>query len=666
MATTPKPSFKPEWATVIAAYGGKVNALQPAAGLLPEGDQYGLPPVRNHHNWLWHYVGEWVDYLEAYTDAAQKCATKTVAAEDSSDAWKQTADYVVGVGLDAGAVFATAIAAMGANGGLIILSEGTFSMETAISVTAKTVAIRGQGKHATFLDMPDGADRGIAGVLNKTFNISDLSISGTNLNGWIFNGISVIGAAGNAYATIENVRFTGLPGGPSPNTATPQGCAIHAAGTAFVKVINCERQHFVDVPSATYAGESVIGAPGAVVEVDGFTLTNPLADAASTAPAFLFEDCRFTIDRIDISAPMSDGIQVLSGNDWTIGKAYVDSPTANGIDVGTVGACLRVSVEDFSVNTPGGYGALIQQVTGGTISIRSVGAGLDGLQMITCDNITIQCDANGSTAKGIDLSGSTDIRLLEPYTTGNPIGIYMDGTCVDCSVVGGKSMSDDEGIRFLGDNCTATGHKVDDCQLAGGFAYGLVGATGTQINGCSIRNLVAAGANVAIDIDATSHGTKVNGGLIETITGTGIVMRGERCTVDDVTINAVTAHSIQVTSTALNFKIDGCHFSGAGAGNSYIYIDPAAVGGFAGRVSDNDGDDGSASKPATGIDLRTNGGILNTYVLIQNNWLRNVATVDLQVQGAFNLAQSLPAADVGATVAFTVVENNYVLTSGNA
>jgi hypothetical protein len=227
-------------------------------------------------------------------------------------------------------------------------------------------------------------------------------------------------------------------------------------------------------------------------------------------------------------------------------------------------------------------------------------------------------------------------------------------------------MSDDEGIRFLGDNCTATGHKVDDCQLAGGFAYGLVGATGTQINGCSIRNLVAAGANVAIDIDATSHGTKVNGGLIETITGTGIVMRGERCTVDDVTINAVTAHSIQVTSTALNFKIDGCHFSGAGAGNSYIYIDPAAVGGFAGRVSDNDGDDGSASKPATGIDLRTNGGILNTYVLIQNNWLRNVATVDLQVQGAFNLAQSLPAADVGATVAFTVVENNYVLTSGNA
>jgi hypothetical protein len=593
----PKPTFKPEWATVIGVYGGKTNAYEPAAGLKPEGDQYALPPTRNHHNWLWHYVYEWVNYLETATDADTRSASVVVAAEDAPMPWQDAADYAVAVGADAALTINAAIASLGANGGTVVLSEGTFTCETPISIDGGTprVSIIGMGASSTNIVVSDAAgdNNGLEIADTTGVTVGRLKVSGLSLTN-VLNGILVTTTGFATDVTVQEVKFSELTGGPSLNPATPRGVAVYAYGANVrVRIIDCEREAWNDGIGFVYAGEFVLSGNGARVEVDGLVALNSGAYVPSTAGALWFDSSTFTLDRVSIlgasydygllaaicnrwqvghiivEAPTTDGIQVdtcnewsigdaivttpggngfsmTSGTDWKIGRLLVDTPSAYGIEIAT--SADRFEIGLATVSAPVNSGVAITAGTDGYVNAIVKDAGSNGIELTSCTRVNVRGQVDNPGSQGVQFATCILCHVdVTNVSRAGGVGVYVDSNCARCQVIGGVS-----------EDSTGAGLVIDGSHCQGnGFSVRTPGGVGIQVDGwnnglaaCKVENVAAADG---IHVLATAQDCAVSDCLVDNVAGLtqrGIFLEGQRCDVVDCRCTDVVNEGITIGTAA--------------------------------------------------------------------------------------------------------------------
>lgn len=144
MAT--KPTIKPQFAELdqVDPTSGQNNVIEPPTAWKDYGWTYQEKPPRNYTNWLHRMSYRWIDYFD---DRCQRPVTFMVAADNAPQNQKDVADYVCD-GLDDQIPINAAIAALGASGGIVLLSEGLFTITNKIAM-ATLVSLVGSGKFST-------------------------------------------------------------------------------------------------------------------------------------------------------------------------------------------------------------------------------------------------------------------------------------------------------------------------------------------------------------------------------------------------------------------------------------------------------------------------------------------------------------------------------------
>jgi len=170
----------PEWASsdVVDPTSGQNNKVEPPAGWKSNGWSYQEKPPRNYDNWQkWQYY-KWIEYLDL---ACVRPATYFVAASDATDESRAHADAVCDGVSDEAQLQEALSAIAAAGGGLLLLSEGTFTVNGGLTIGI-SVHIRGAGIGATVIkvDAAASTDFAILSAINKTeISVAELSIDGT-------------------------------------------------------------------------------------------------------------------------------------------------------------------------------------------------------------------------------------------------------------------------------------------------------------------------------------------------------------------------------------------------------------------------------------------------------------------------------------------------------
>lgn len=174
-----RPSEYAEWALLdqVDPTSGQNNVVTPPAAWKNYGWSYQEKPPRNYDNWRGRMVDLWIKYLDA---TCARPATYIVAAVDASDESKAHADAVCD-GTNDEVQIQAAITAVAVTGGLVLLTEGTFTILDGITLDS-SVHLRGRGRGATVIKVAATAssDFNILSVTSKTIlSVRDLSIDGT-------------------------------------------------------------------------------------------------------------------------------------------------------------------------------------------------------------------------------------------------------------------------------------------------------------------------------------------------------------------------------------------------------------------------------------------------------------------------------------------------------
>ena len=618
MPIIPKPIKKPEWATTIGVYGGKTNAYEPAAGLKPEGDQYALPPVRNVSNWNWHWVGQWIDYLEAVDGAVDKAATITFAATDSSDEWKQGSDVVLQPADNQAAVITAALAALPA-GGRAMFADGTYTLTQAITVPAVGMVLQGQGPMTRFKVAALVAHECFAFSLTngywcafRDFIVeSDLGVAGALYsNGMFFDTCE--------FVLVERVYCQTLHGGPSTHGPDqPKGVAIYAVDSKLI-VSKCKLRP-TTIGGLSLSGEAVWTDNCTVVLCD-LDCVDPLYGGTAVSNAAFY---------LDGGMAQVRGCNVEHYSRFVFGNALSSSviernrATAITGDGVVLYSCTDAWIEKNALDTIGDYG--------------------------------VRCDLNCARIW-------VDRNRLDGITN---TGISMAGT--GCRASGNKLTAlGGDGITLAGLSGRADDNEVYDCR--NGI---VVTADSAIVKGNAVDTCTANG----IDLSAASdNGLIVDNRVIAAVIG--IRDAGKRNKISNNQTIGCTSKNIHHVSTAENGSIDDNHCSeGAlegieiegirvtcegntllGATNNLIVLRVTATGcSVIGNVGPR--------QPSAIYGINHDGAGARGNFICQNRMSNVGTTADLRVQGALTNADSAPQTIGGVPEARDCRDNNWIVTS---
>ena len=528
MAVTPKPIDKPYWATAIVVDGGgRTNIIAPPVGREPEGWTYLEKPPRNYTNHLWHWNGEWIDYQEAMTDAAQKAATKVVAAEDASDEWKQMADYTVGAGADAAITIELAVTNLPATGGRVLLSDGTFTCATQIDITKAGVWIMGQGPN-TRIKTASASDVAAIDVQAIYTRLSDFLIT-TDSGALGANYANGVTASSANDLVCERIIVEGMYGPASIYPATPKGVAFYMSGCSGA-IMNCRVELVSGGAVGTRSNECAFIAGGEVAVVGNRFMDANYGGNPSTSPC-VYSRGNAGIIANNIMEYMDKGVLADVGRAMIVNNHMTNMTTAGVHLTGTSEDC----VVDGNVIETSADGILTDSnshtISGNEIKTMSG----NGVHL----NIVTNCNINGNKieacAVGVEVQDAEQCIIANNLLRGCLEGIGFAVTPVEILIEGNLLEECPTAIEIGG-----SGHLIRGNQIvhtaSGTVAIRCTATTDVDICGNYIRDFTSAieagGAqarindnrilNGATGIKTTGTDAQVNGNHIEGHTGIGI------------------------------------------------------------------------------------------------------------------------------------------------
>lgn len=156
------------------------------------------------------------DNLQLVANSINRAATFTVAASNSSTADKNVADYLCTGTNDDVTINSAITAAAGAQGGIVQLCAGTFSISNSIQIK-QGVWLRGAGPLATIVKIANNVSATTNAIINNTgaaiqsVVISDMLVSGNKANNT--QTTRCIYLTNVLYSTIDNVNVQNAKNG---------------------------------------------------------------------------------------------------------------------------------------------------------------------------------------------------------------------------------------------------------------------------------------------------------------------------------------------------------------------------------------------------------------------------------------------------------------------
>lgn len=350
---------------------------------------------------------------DAHEMATGRCATITVAANDSTALEKQQADYICPGTADQ-TMAQTAITAAGI--GEACFLRGTYNF-TGYVTTVAGVTISGPG--ATFF-LSNGANGSLIRVAHNDVTIKNITMDGNGGNQTSGNGIIEV-TADSTNLTIDHVHF---------KNAWNDG--LYAVGTSG---------HRIDGLMMSYCA--------AENSYNGLTQTGGLANIAY-ANNIQIDHC--VMDDFRHSANYIDGVKVIHATNVQISHLLINNITGHGVFVGygsedvqisdivfvsDVGYTLEsICVEFAADGITGGVGRN-KRVSVNNVSHYSTAGGNNGLYFDTCDDLVVSnCTTEVAT-----------VALVNPLYAIRYINV---GKFVNCAARG-----------LLGSD--SSGFKIEEC-----------------------------------------------------------------------------------------------------------------------------------------------------------------------------------------------------------
>ena len=389
------------------------------------------------------------DFIKhAYRTATGRCATLTVAANDSSALSKQQADYVCDGTADQVEIQA-AIDALPSAGGKVLLLDGTFNMADSVGpygsiyITRNNVVLEGMGD-CTILKRAATLTH-VSIIRFATDSVGQNNLVFRNFmidcdNGYIYGIRS--GTKYNTNILIENVHIKDSSTGSTSRQGIIIGGRTGYMGQDF-KLINCILENT--------GGITISGVDG--VLIDGCTVRD-------TAWFNL------TAQRGCIRTATCANITITNNVVDTCTDGGVNGAFANGIDIGSsaesfiVAGNTVIDVISHSINLQHGtgVGVISNNIIRNTL-YECICVEYDNPQYITIENNI--CD--NADRYGIWVSGNTD-ATVDPAEIADYINI-TGNVVYDCTY----------GIKM---------QHVDHSRLSGNIIYNIAAGAGVMMSAC--------------------------------------------------------------------------------------------------------------------------------------------------------------------------------------
>ena len=350
-------------------------------------------------------------------------ATIVVAAVDSSAKGKLQADYV-GDGTDDDVTIETAIAALPATGGTVVLLDGTYSIGDGagdgIDITKSNVTITGAGRSTVLQRQGDTASNdGVITVGNGSTAYSGVVISNLFIDGQetLYSGIQNVGILFTTDITQSTITNTWID--------RNDGYGIYFLGSASDTANN-------NITGNVITNNDAVGIQISDSSHNRITNNHIEGNAGDGGVSIASSSNYNIIEGNNISSNSNYGILVASGTyNSVLSNTFNSSSNItifllsdnNTINGNTIISSGHVSIDIQSdKNTITGNNIISSTNSGISMSgadsntitgnnINEVGAGLDGIYMAGSDNNIISgnkiTDTSGASSQGIDIDNST-------------------------------------------------------------------------------------------------------------------------------------------------------------------------------------------------------------------------------------------------------------------
>lgn len=407
-----RPSVALDWAenNVVDPTSGQNNKVEPPTAWKNNGWGYQEKPPRNYDNYHKWNAGQWVKYLD---ESCARPATYIVAASNATAESKAHADAKCDGTNDEVELQAAIDAVETAGGGLVLLTEGTFTILDGIDLKSE-VHIIGCGLDATIIKVAATAstDFSILSAVSRTeFSVGRLTIDGSAASiGQNHIGVEIDGCSMGVLRDMEVGQIDRDSSG---------GIGVSVDGSTDILIDN------VRIVSCVWYGLSITDSENvtyvnSVVKLNG--AANITTDANATRLAFInVESTSSVANGADISAPYSRVVGCSFNGNGIHGLklgSYVIVQGSEFTENGQHG--IRLVSGDYNVIT----GNLIRgnsQTTDNTYDGISIDASSDS-NMIS-GNLVHQGAAANKHRYGIDCASSTNYvvgnYLLGSGQTGN-------------------------------------------------------------------------------------------------------------------------------------------------------------------------------------------------------------------------------------------------------
>ena len=365
-----------------------------------------------------------------------------VAASDATAAWKAAAGIYVCTGTADQVMVNSALTALPAGGGTVLLSEGTFSISLAGIATQKAnTVIEGSGP-ATIIRTANGATGAngtIISLAHTACTVRNLKIDGNKANNAGNTSTFQIGVSGN-YCRVENIWGINSPGfgiltNVGVNGVVVKNCIVESS----------TNQSFL-IRSGTIAAlvESCLSNGGGGITADsGPVIFSNCVSTASTAHGLAITANDVIVTGCDLFSNAGDGLLI------------------NGIRVKVIGTTSRSNTSAGFQTVSGGSFASFQSCFAYLNNSTSGGGGFD---INTNDCQIVACHSVQNGEHGLRIVGH------RAHVFGNRI---MDN--------GTRTATTYSGIVVAADDCFIDGNLIrKGTAAANKHAYGITTASGSN------------------------------------------------------------------------------------------------------------------------------------------------------------------------------------------
>ena len=412
-------------------------------------------------------------------------ATKIVAASDSTQTAKDSADYVA-TGTNDQTTIAAAIAALPISGGTVYLLPGTYSFGASLDITKDNVTLVGDGAAAATINRAfDGtslANGGIVKVDADSVTVTNLTLNGNSAtyNNSYDNGIYKSASYGGL--NVNHVKLLGNKGsavyldGDTNNYNTDSVIADNSITTSYAGALYIDQGFDIQVSNNNISlpggGDAISIASSDRITINGNTIKN------AANGIIVLDSSHINVNANTVYYNNDKGINLNGGNESITISA--NTVVSNLVGIGLSGSSLHkntdVTISGNTITSNGYEGVLLNDAVRANVTGNILN---DNTGTSNHSSIRVNGSVDSSVTSNIitDTAGTGYAIVLEWY---NAVNTYVSNN--KFSGTGAESINNASATTIFANQMTSTtGDFVTKNLSNSTTAFQIQNASGTSI-----------------------------------------------------------------------------------------------------------------------------------------------------------------------------------------